>query len=466
LTLTRRQLLGAAAGAALFGSAAARGARRKGTVVVVGAGLAGLVAASELERRGWRVTVLEARNRVGGRVYTIRGTFGASQYAEGGAEFVAASHHALRAYARRFDLRLEQARSGPTAQHQGAAYLDGRRRPYRAVATPAVEREIDRFWRRVDRLARPLDPYDPVAAGARLDFRSARWLVSRLELQPTARFLLDHDLRDRFAVEPENVSLLFLAQTRRLRRREASSEIFRIAAGADTLPRALAAELDDVRLEAEVREIELGADGVRLTASGERLDADYCVLAAPLPAVRDLIEFSPPLPSFLLAAVERLRYGHGTMTALQYERRFWRDGGNGKIVTDLPFQTAREATDGQRGKPGILLTSTTGRDGILYGTVADGARILLAADEIDDVYPGTRALLDRAATVAWHNEAPSGGTYAAYAPGQVTGFWRLLRRPLGRVYLAGEHTDAYVGTMEGAVRSGRRVALAIDRRGT
>ncbi|HZT52788.1 MAG TPA: FAD-dependent oxidoreductase, partial [Gaiellaceae bacterium] len=129
------------------------------------------------------------------------------------------------------------------------------------------------------------------------------------------------------------------------------------------------------------------------------------------------------------------------------------------------FQTAWEATASQSGRPGILLTYTTGGDAVLLGTRPDAVRILLAADEIDDVYPSTRALVDRGSSIAWQNEVPSGGSYVAYGPGQVTRFWRALRRPAGRLYLAGEHTDAYCGTMEGAVRSGRRVATAIAGRG-
>ena len=114
--MSRRQILAgaAAAGLTVVGSryfAASTTPRAEGAVpgqaIVVGAGLAGLTAAMELRESGWGVTVLEARERPGGRVYTIRDPFVQRQHAEGGGEFIDTSHHRIRAYARRFDLPLE-----------------------------------------------------------------------------------------------------------------------------------------------------------------------------------------------------------------------------------------------------------------------------------------------------------------------------------------------------------------------
>ena len=458
--ITRRHFLGTAVAAGLALSAGRARAARRRRAVVVGAGLAGLACAHELERKRWDVVVLEARDRVGGRVWTIREPFGAAQHAEAGGEYVARSHRTLLGYARRLGLSLEDVRRGPDLD--GVYFFGGRRRHEGAVLTQEVQAEIDRFWSRVEALGRRIDPADPVAAGKALDRRSARWFLNRLKLDPVARGLVEHDLRDEFTVEPENLSLLFLAQSAKL----SGVEALRIRGGNDQLPLAIAGSLRrEVLLEAPVRKVERSASGVTVTAGGDRWKADACVLAVPVPALRG-IELVPELSAGLQRAVDELRYGHGTKTLLQYERRFWRERReSGDVLTDLKVQTVWEATDRQRGKPGVLLGYTTGHNGILYGSVGDGARILLAADEIDDVYPGSRALLDVGATAAWHNDGYSGGTYTAYAPGQVTLFWRVLRKPVGRMYLAGEHADAYTGTMEGAMRSGRRIAAVVDTRG-
>jgi monoamine oxidase len=104
---------------------------------------------------------------------------------------------------------------------------------------------------------------------------------------------------------------------------------------------------------------------------------------------------------------------------------------------------------------------TAGRNGLLHGTVGTRTRPLLVADELDEVYPGSRGSFELGETVSWHTDGWSRGTAVAYAPAQVGRFREALRRPVGRLLLAGEHTDDYAGTMEGAVRSGRRAARLI-----
>jgi monoamine oxidase len=191
--------------------------------------------------------------------------------------------------------------------------------------------------------------------------------------------------------------------------------------------------------------------------------ARYCVLAVPFPAVNTLIGFSPSMPPLMREAIRNLRYGVTTKLILQYRNRFWRARGtNGSIATDLTFQRAWEATGGQAGSHGILTANVSGRSGAVYAARTSTTRMLLAVDEIDDVYPGSRSAFGKGAAAVWLNESPSRGAIAAYAPGQVTRYWEAVRRQYGRLLLAGEHTDALAGTMEGAVRSGRRAAAALD----
>ncbi len=431
---------------------------------MIGAGLAGLACADELQRAGRSVTVLEARNRPGGRVYTVRKGFVSGQHAEGGGEFIDTGHTVMRSYVQRFGLGLEDLRAEPDAHLDGVVYLGQRRRLSSAVFAGAVQTEIDRFWSRVAALAAPLDPLDPIAAGAKLDNHSAVWLLDSMRIEGTARTLLEHQLRDRFTVEAENLSLLFLCQSakRDAKQPPAGVAALRIRGGNDQLPAALSHLIHDLRLVTPAQRIELRAGGVRVAVDGGEVVARFCVLAAPLPAVRTLIEFSPALPGPLGNAVAHVRYGVATKVMLQYSSRFWRRrGDSGRILTDLTFQTAWEATSGEAGSHGILTAYPTGRNGVLYAARFPTTRKLLAADEIDDVYPGSRVLFAHGEAAAWQNEAPSLGSIAAYAPGDVNLYWRALRRPYGRLFLAGEHTDSYSGTMEGAVRSGRRAAAAI-----
>ena len=453
--LTRRQAIGAGI-ATLVAAATARG-RSRGRVIVVGAGLAGLAAADAAHRAGWDVLVLEARERVGGRVHTLRG-FAEHQVAEAGGEFLDSNHLVMRGYARRFGLPLDDLRKAGS-DLPGCVYVNGRRRREAVLHTPLVDREIDRFYRALSRLSDPLDPADPVAAGSRLDRRSAADFLDELRLDATAREVIEHQIiRDDYTVEAKDLSLLFLAQGDSLP--GGQEEIYRVRGGNDRIPRALARGLGArVVLGAPVSAIAHHQAGVTVTAAGATHAADACVVAVPLPALR-AITFSPALPEVLAEAVHHLQYGTGAKVAMQYAGRPWRSAGfDGDTFTDLSVSTTWEATDAQRGPDGILLGYTVGAPGAAYASLSDGDRIAAATADVARIYPGAAGRLRTARTVAWTDEAYTGGTYAAYAPGQVTAYWRALRRPVSRrVLLAGEHTDALTGYMEGAARSGLRAA--------
>jgi monoamine oxidase len=416
LSLTRRDFLGAAAGVVVT----RRKARKH--VVVVGAGLAGLACAKELGGFGFRVTVLEARDRIGGRVYTLE------DGADMGAAFVTANQTYVRAL-----LESTKAQLHPVAWSPDV-YRREQRSSWDRFVTDRVAADIRRYRARVASM-RP---------SRSLDSRSAASLIRGLGLSDRARFLIASELRAEYGVEPEYLSLLFLVQ--QAKRARGAGPRFRIRGGAQLLPIVLFGFLD-IRLEEPVSHIERRVSGVSVNS----IDADAVVVTVPVPVLASM-EFEPGLPPVLAAAVEELAYGHGVTSALQYERSPTARG----VVADLTF--------GAAWRHGRFFTAyTAGRNGLLLGSVSRRTRPLLVADELDEIYPGSRARYEQGESYAWHLDGWSQGTAVAYAPGQVTRFQAALRRPLGRLHFAGEHTDAYAGTMEGAVRSGRRAAEAIAR---
>ena len=463
--LTRRRLLGAGA-AVVAGSYLPRPLRTRAAsrrVVVIGAGLAGLVAGYELNRAGWDVLVLEARDRVGGRVHTIRG-FQAGQIAEAGGEYLNTDHTALLGYVRRLGLHVDDMRTSGSDLPE-ALYLRRRRLRRDRYITAAVQRDLDRYDARISALSDPLDPANPVADGAALDRRSVGSLLDTMHLGSRARWLISHEsIVDDYTVEPRQLSLLAVAAAESVGPNipESGIEAFRVRGGNDQVPTGLASALGSrVQLAAPVTSIAWSDAGVVVGVAGARVAADRCVLATPLPPLR-AVQFQPRLPGPLAAAIAELQYGIGTKTLLQYRRRFWIDQGfDGDTGTDLPFSTTWSATNAQRGQPGILIAYTMGARGARYTSLSDAARISAAARQLERIYPGSRRLLIGATTIAWAKEPYTGGTYTAFAPGQVSRFWSALRTPVGPIQLAGEHTDEYWGYMEGAVRSGQRAAKAI-----
>jgi monoamine oxidase len=201
-----------------------------------------------------------------------------------------------------------------------------------------------------------------------------------------------------------------------------------------------------------------------VVAGGLRVEADYCVVTAPLPALR-AVDLHLNLPRRVREAIARVQYGDVVKTALQYRRRFWADEGwSGTTVADLPIQASWDATGSQPGAGGVLMTYSAGREAERVGAAPVRARIDSAERQLAQVYPGSDGLAVAGASVAWGRERYSGGAYSAWGPGQYTRYWAALRRPYGRVHFAGEHTDVYASYMEGAVRSGQRVATAIEAR--
>ena len=462
--LTRRRFLALAGVGALStvvacagdddGPAAAGGGRTR-HVIVVGAGLAGLTAALRLQDAGARVTVLEARDRVGGRAHTIRAPFAGGQHADAGGEFVDGDHRTIRRLVGRMGLSLDDV--GARVDRELASFIRWRGRTWSYDDLYGrAEEGLTRFWDRTDDLAADFDLGDVDA-----DRRSVADLLDEVELGPEARFLAERFVIDEFCVAPAALSLLFHLHLAVVTAGQSEDDVeaYRIAGGSDRLASAIADALDDpVRTGTPVRAVERTGRGVAVVHDGGRITADRVVLAAPLPALRN-VEIDPAPPDRWRRAVDEVGYGTGGKTLLQYDRRAWLDDGwSGDSLTDRPVSSTWEATDAQAGDAGILIAWAVGPDGVRFTDQADDRRTSEASDLVETLQPGSRPLLGATAHAAWHTDPWSGGTYVAFAPGQMTAYWEAVREPFGRVHLAGEHTDDYAGWMEGAVRSGVRVA--------
>jgi len=439
------------------------------TVTIIGAGLAGLSAAFDLHRAGWKVTVLEARNRVGGRVYSVR-SFAGGQVAEAGGEYIEENHTRMIALAKQFNIKL--GRSGSwQAQSGDWACLDGKAG---RVTDPDLwgfdlAGEIQFGWESMSELSKNIsDPYQPQTAenAARLDAQSAADWIGSLDVNPIVKKYFVTYIRSEYTCEPESLSLLDLCRNAKMYYstigRLPSS---RVIGGNDLIPRALADALPDVRLNAVAKSIRVMPDGVAVSyQQGDSyltIDSTFAILAVPLSTAR-LIEFDPPLPAAHANMVNEISYGAITKVLIQYRKRFWdKLDWNGRMCTDLPIGYTWHATSHLESKDGILTVYTGGEPGVKLSALSDDERMRVVVAEIEKLFPRSSELIEHTATMAWLNESFTRASYMALAPGDVLKHWETLFKPVGRLFFAGEHATPIQGFMEGAVESGQRVAREI-----
>lgn len=478
--ITRREFVAwsAAAAGALAGAACGRGAERGGgsaEVLVAGAGLAGLAAAYELVRMGHRVTVLEARDRPGGRVHTIRDGFDDGLYVEAGAVFVPDHHGLTVGYARELGVPLvfvDDARGVGQryfVRGRSVAVQPGRRvrwpmqlPPMEAGLTPGAlrARYLDPV---LDEIGDPAHPSWPAASALRYDEVSLVGLLRARGASDDAVSIIGLGYLDEWGDGIEACSALSLL--RDLAQQRGRRWAFRIGGGSDRLPRAFAARLGErIRYGAAVEEVAQDGDGVRVAIrrGGERevLAADYLVCAIPFAVLR-AVRVTPPFAAGKRRAVQGLRTTSVTRVYLQVRERCWplRELA---VATDLPVMHLADATHGQRGPRAVLEAFVTGPNARRLAAMDQEARIARTRGQAERVHPGLARVFERGASYAWDADRWARGDYAWFAPGELGAFGPHLARPEGRVHFAGDHTSPLPGWMQGALASGRRAADEVD----
>ncbi|NJQ04493.1 flavin monoamine oxidase family protein [Streptomyces lonarensis] len=400
-------------------------------VIIIGAGAAGLMAALDLSAAGHDVAVLEARDRVGGRVHTVR--FPDGRIANAGAEWINAEHHTARGLAERYALRLR-----PDTGLQGLL-VDGSLHDDASEEATAVWSALSALKGRLTDLERPWR--DPVARA--MDRRSAEDWMTTAGLSWQQRSWLTAYIRSDYMVEPDELSELSLALSVELE----TDTAYRIQGGTAELTDAMARDLgeDRIHLGTPVRSIEHDGRGVSVRTDQHHLSADHAVLALPLPALEH-IRITPQV------FVPSKKHGHGGKLLIPTPARRDTVLGSGR-AQGSPFQFLYDnAPQDQPGSAGIL-TAYSYRPRSTE-EILDTVRALFPEAGPPDGVP---------VTAWWSQEPESGCTYSVHGPGDLDAL-RRLREPYGRLRLAGEHTEIICGYVESALRSGRRVAAAITGR--
>ena len=463
---TRRRFLQAslAAGAALmlpqrFPSAATSATRPR--VLVIGAGFAGLSCAYQLKRAGADVEVLEARNRVGGRVFSLN-DFVPGKVVEAGGELIGGNHPTWMAYAREFGLEMRDVgdEEGP-----GSPILIGGK-SYLGADAKALFDAIETSLARMNADARAIDLQRPwLTPGAdQLDRLSLAQVAATWPVEPHVRAATLALLSNDNVLDPLRASYLALLSNIAGGGIEAywsESEIYRCARGNQQLAFKLAGAIgsERIHLRSPIERLQLKADGVQVTtAGGQQFQADVLVLTAP-PSTWDQLGIGPLLPQEL-----RPYAGPAIKYLSLVNKPFWNDlGVEPNALTDTPVGEFWVATDGQRSNPNdpaCLAVFSGGQAASTCLQVPRGQRDQQMTHWIETVYPGYRQSAGRRLFMGWPEDRWTRCGYTSPILGQVTSLYPRLEEGLqDRIYFAGEYTSLlFTGFMEGGLHSGAQLA--------
>ena len=462
--ITRREMLqrSFAAGAALliserFSAPLQAGA---GRVVVIGAGFSGLAAAYELGRAGYEVTVVEARNRVGGRVISFA-DFVPGKHVEGGGELIGSNHPAWAAYSKQFALQFLDVSEEDL---EAPIVLNGKK--VTAEQSEQLWEEMEKAFNTIVTDAAKVDANEPwrVGGAEALDKRTLADWINKLNTSPLCKTALHTMMMaDNGVVTDWQSYLANLAMVKGggLEKYWTESEVYRCKGGNQQLAAKFVAAIGAARVTTRmpVRSIAMTDKIGRVTlASGKVLEAEHVLLTAP-PSVWNKIAIDPVLPAALTPQM-----GTNIKYLLSLKSAVWRRSEMGpELLSDGPVSLTWHATDGQKGPGGEVLTAFSGgppADICREWTAAQRDRNYLA--ELNKVYRGIGGSFVRSRFMDWPSDAWAKGSYSFPAPGQVTAQGPTLRDGIGRLHFAGEYTSyAFIGYMEGALHSGAAVAKRI-----
>lgn len=461
----------------------ARGAGQGKKVVILGGGLAGLAAAHNLVSQGYDVTVLEAQDRPGGRVQTVREPFASGGYAEAGAIRIPNNHRWTMKYIKAMDLE-SKLMAYDTDDGVQLWYLQGKR-----FTTPKGDWPLEGLTEK--ERANPFEMIEPYWSAAiasvgdpmRNGFPTKSVLA--LDAQTVEQFFRKNGASETWV----RLLVASIGDGRRFNALALTAEeaapndgklvrTYGLVGGNDRLPKAIAARLGArVRYNTIVLRIAQDKSRVQITArdgSGQhQLQADHCICTLPFPLLRD-IEITPAFSSQKMDAIQKYQLCQAGRAYFQTTTQFWRNdplgrlGGLSMVGTDTSVERVWNTSLLQPDKQkGMLQAYMIDRQAATFANIPASERIAATQSVISTFLPDLPRNIEATYSKVWHEDPWQKGGFAFLQPGEFEWIWPAARRPEGRVHFAGEHTSLWFGWQNGALESAERVVQEIlDANGT
>ena len=475
MSWTRRNLLAAFPAVAVASGAKAAVTRTtKVDVVVIGAGLAGLNAALNLEDLGVRTLVLEAQASPGGRLHTIRR---GEHVMDCGATTIGPEYGRIRSLAARFDVPLAppHRRGGMAWQINGqlgaakdwatspANRTQGFEHPIPPVALePAA---ITRFaklsapdeWRAPEAAAWDI-PLDQFYRQCGLSDEAIRLIAISSNCQDLSTTSALFQMKELLSLTTWGA-----AGGQKNSVYEAGAEDFHyIEGGSDRLPAAIVAGMkSEVRCSAPVAAIDMTAKGCTVTcADGRRITCQYVVSAVPLTALSK-IAITPKPTGIRAESIDQALYMGTSHFFFEVLSPYWeKDGVDPGLITDGSIERVF-ANIGKSGQVEMLDVWINGSGATRFDKLPADEAVAAVTEELYRLRPSLRGAIRFVATYSWANNPFVTGNKHIFQPGQVTRFGKQIADPWHRLHFAGEHTRDIEPGMEAAAATGERAAFEI-----
>jgi monoamine oxidase len=469
---SRRRTLGLMAGTALapmaastLGAGCARAADTA-DVIIVGAGLAGLTAASWLEEEGYSTTIIEAKDRIGGRCYTMTDLPGKP---EAGGSSVGSMYARFIDFCDRLDVKKGPAVGSDFGAHihikgtniRNEDWADHQLNPFEGeqrALTPAQYRS---------RMIRKYSLFDDLDSWRDMDITvqdRSLWDLMLANGHSEAEVRLGMDTNPGYGHSIDSLSAVHMMHVTNfaLHQAEGAPPMFwKIEGGNSSLVNAMAANLNAaIHRNTPVAGIRRGGSGVEVVAADGRVfTGKRAVVTLPFSALR-FVAFDPPLNGAQAEAVQTMPYGSCFHAFLETDAPYWENDGlpAGMWMDTTPGRMGPQTENGEVVGMYVFVTGLLAQ--YLNRLPKDAADARLIADLVA-ARPAAQGRVRVRRSWSWVRDPYAGGMYAYWQPGMIAKYKSEMAEPVGPVHFAGEHTSDSTRGLEGAMESGERAALEV-----